>query len=160
MVRFAFVTMVLVALAVFFRFASVSPAQSEKADPANQMKSLSEEVRRLSAKVGELEKQVAVLRTASKRGYDPDPAPLMRRIETPDYIIEQSLTRDSLPWKVDVPPSSTRFSWNCDTATCVLRSYPDGDPIRWNDGEPLYSTQFPWWTPPSLSFSFFFSMGR
>ena len=75
MIRLTLVTTVLALFIAFYGLTSISPAKQKEGSPAKQkeddlatqVKTLREEVRRLSARVSELEKQGHSLRTASQQ---------------------------------------------------------------------------------------------
>jgi outer membrane murein-binding lipoprotein Lpp len=104
MARLAFVATVVAVVVALYTLTSASPVEHEKGDSLSQVKSLGEEIRRLSVKVGELEKQVSALRAA------PEHTPLFVRaseqvllpggIELPTAMQPQPV-HDSVPWSYD-----------------------------------------------------------
>jgi hypothetical protein len=182
MLRIALVAAVVAILVVVSGLGPVSsaqrkrgcPAQPTEGDLATQVKTLGEEVQRLSAKVAELEQQRPTLWTAMERssmclvGDTDSEQTLFPSPTEPPTSVQQSPVRSLLPWKGDVNLLPSRFAWNRETGLDVLRSYPVGEPLRWDDGTPLFSTRFPWWTPPPqkagsdavVNFSYFGSFLR
>ncbi len=122
MARLVFVTTVLAVFVALYTLtsASPSPAEREKGDALGQVKSLVEEVRRLNVKVGELEKQVSALRTASER------APLFVRAS------EQTLLPEGieLPTAIQPPPARDSLPGSYDTCQYVFPAYQEHDLLR------------------------------
>jgi hypothetical protein len=187
MLRLALVTTALAIFIAFSGLASISPAQQKKDslakqkddDLAAQVKTLREEVRRLSARVAELEKQGPSLWTASQQ------APPC------DEVIPQVLLPAKIEWQIPVQGShacsllspayghaGTRgrvdfapypSPWDeekCATFCIDYAPFPSPsdyrtsvdlppndpwpDPLRCNDQEGLFSTRFNWWAAPTL----------
>ena len=130
-------------LVVFWGVASISPAEhkedssakQKERDLATQVKTLGEEVRRLGARVSELEKQRSPLWTTMEQPPCPEASeqPLSPVRTEPPASIQQRPPREPLPGNGDAGLLPARLSSDHDTGISLLPCDPLGDPLQWND---------------------------